>query len=102
MSLLDHPPPSQHPPDLPAAELLGFDADTASDDALLAAIDELESLQRKVDAVRSRVLGEIAARQVTERRHGLSLTAWLGHEHHLAPATAARQVATATKLRTVL
>ena len=44
-------------------------------------------------------LAETHHRAVTERKAGLRLKQWLGHTHHVSAATAARQVATAKKLR---
>lgn len=75
MSLLDHPPPSGSPPD-PLLDP-SFQASLATDDDLLDAIASLESLQRRLDAHRAAVLGEAAARSITERRRGLSLKACL-------------------------
>lgn len=100
MSLLDRPPPSGSPPD-PSLDP-SFQASLATDDELLDAIASLESMQRRLDAHRAAVLGETAARSIAERRRGLSLKAWLGHEHQISGATAARQVATARKLRLLL
>ena len=44
-------------------------------------------------------LAETHHRAVAERKAGLRLKQWLGHTHHVAAAAAARQVATARKLR---
>ena len=71
----------------------------ASDDELLSALDELEASQRALDAQRMALLAETHHRAVTERKAGLRLKQWLGHTHHVSAATAARQVATAKKLR---
>ncbi len=87
MSLLDHPPP------------VPFDPSSASDDELLSELDALEAAQRRLDAQRVALLSEADGRAVTERRAGLRLNAYLGHSHHVSPAMAARQVATAKKLR---
>ena len=91
MSLLDHPPPMSGAPPL--------DPLLASDAELLSALDELEASQRALDAQRMAVLAETHHRAVTERKAGLRLKAYLGHAHHVAGATSARQVATAKKLR---
>ena len=91
MSLLDHPPPMSGAPPL--------DPLLASDAELLSALDELEASQRALDAQRMAVLAETHHRAVTERKAGLRLKAYLGHVHHVAGATSARQVATAKKLR---
>ncbi|MDQ2677284.1 MAG: HNH endonuclease, partial [Actinomycetota bacterium] len=48
---------------------------------------------------RMALLAETHHRAVTERKAGLRLKAYLGHVHHVAGATSARQVATAKKLR---
>ncbi len=87
MSLLDHPPP------------VPFDPSSASDDELLSELDALEAAQRRLDAQRVALLAEADGRAVTERSAGLRLKAYLGHSHHVSPAMAARQVATAKKLR---
>lgn len=97
MALLEHPPPNPSP-----AALRDLDIHAATDDDLLAAVGELEAEQRRLDAARSRVLGEVAARHVCERQAGLTPKAWLGHEHRVAAPTAARQVAVARKLRLLL
>ncbi len=91
MSLLDHPPPMSGAPPL--------DPVAASDAELLSALDELEASQRALDAQRMALLAETHHRAVTERKAGLRLKAYLGHVHHVAGATSARQVATAKKLR---
>ena len=91
MSLLDHPPPMSGAPPL--------DPLLASDAELLSALDELEASQRALDAQRMALLAETHHRAVTERKAGLRLKAYLGHVHHVAGATSARQVATAKKLR---
>ena len=95
MSLLDHPPPPGIPPD-------PLDVGVLSDEELLAELGVLEAEQRRLDAARMALLGETHARAVTERRAGLRMKAWLGHEHRLAPATAAKQCSTAQKLRALL
>lgn len=97
MSLLEHPPPVP----LPAA-LCDLDPRTASDDDLLAAVGALEAEQRRLDAARASVLGEVAARSVCERTAGLGPKAWLGHQHRVAAPTAARQMCVANKLRSPL
>lgn len=100
MSLLEHPPPIPSPAPLCDLDIQGVpDVHAASDDELLAAVGELEARQRDLDARRSRVLGEVAARHVCERSSGLRPSAWLGHQHRVAAPTAARQVAVAKKLR---
>ncbi len=93
MALLDHPPPLVRPP---------LDVAAASDNELLDALHALELEQRALDAARMELLGETAARHVTERRTGLRLKAWLLDEHHVAGATAATRVNTAKKLRLLL
>ena len=97
MSLLDHPPP---PPGAPPPDPL--DVAVLSDEELLAELGVLEAEQRRLDAARMALLGETHARAVTERHAGLTVKAWLGHQHHVAPATAAKQCATAKKLRLLL
>ena len=97
MSLLDHPPPG--PPGSPLPGAPPLDPLLASDDELLSALDEVEASQRALDAQRMALLAETHHRAVTERKAGLRLKQWLGHTHHVAGATAARQVATAKKLR---
>ncbi len=97
MSLLEHPPPVPSP-----AALRDLDLHAASDDDLLAAVGQLEVEQRRLDAARSRVIGEVAARHVCERQAGLTPKAWVGHQYRVAASTAARQVAVANKLRVLL
>ncbi len=97
MSLLDHPSPG--PPGSPLSGAPRLDPVAASDAELLSALDELEVSQRALDAQRMALLAETHARAVTERKAGLTLKAYLGHSHHVAGATSARQVATAKKLR---
>ena len=97
MSLLDHPPPG--PPGSPLPGAPPLDPVAASDTELLSALDELEVSQRALDAQRMALLAETHHRAVTERKAGLKLKAYLGHTHHVAGATSARQVATAKKLR---
>ena len=91
MSLLDHPPPMSGAPPL--------DPLLASDAELLGELDAIEAEQRRLDARRMAALAETHHRAVTERKAGLRLKAYLGHVHHVAGATSARQVATARKLR---
>ena len=91
MSLLDHPPPMSGAPPL--------DPLLASDAELLVELDVIEAEQRRLDARRMAALAETHHRAVTERKAGLRLKAYLGHVHHVAGATSARQVATAKKLR---
>ena len=91
MSLLDHPPPMSGAPPL--------DPLLASDAELLGELDAIEAEQRRLDARRMAALAETHHRAVTERKAGLRLKAYLGHVHHVAGATSARQVATAKKLR---
>ena len=97
MSLLDHPPPC--PPGSPLSGAPPLDPVAASDAELLSALDELEVSQRALDAQRMALLAETHHRAVTERKAGLKLKSYLGHTHHVAGATSARQVATARKLR---
>ncbi|MDQ2678852.1 MAG: hypothetical protein M3Y51_08925, partial [Actinomycetota bacterium] len=85
MSLLDHPPLMSGAPPL--------DPLLASDAELLSALDQLEASQRALDAQRMALLAETHHRAVTERKAGLRLKAYLGHVHHVAGATSARQVA---------
>ena len=94
MSLLDHPPPPGSSPGSPPLDPL-----LASDEELLGELDAIEAEQRRLDARRMAALAETHGRAVTERQAGLRLKAYLGHTHHVSPATAARQVATAKKLR---
>ena len=102
MSLLDHPPPPPGAPPPDPLDPVGLEVEFASDDELVDAIAGLEAEQRRMDAARMRLYGELAARNVTERRAGLTPKAWLGHQHHVAPATAAKQCGTAKKLRLLL
>ncbi|MDQ2678135.1 MAG: hypothetical protein M3Y51_05280, partial [Actinomycetota bacterium] len=91
MSLLDHPPPG--PPGSPLSGAPPLDPVLAADDELLSALDDLEASQRALDAQRMALLAETHHRAVTERKAGLRLKAYLGHVHHVAGATSARQVA---------
>ncbi len=97
MSLLDHPPPG--PPGSPISGAPPLDPLLASDAELLGELDAIEAEQRRLDARRMAALAETHHRAVTERKAGLRLKAYLGHVHHVAGATSARQVATARKLR---
>ena len=97
MSLLDHPPPG--PPGSPLSGAPQLDPVAASDAELLGELDVIEAEQRRLDARRMALLAETHHRAVTERKAGLKLKAYLGHTHHVAGATSARQVATAKKLR---
>ncbi len=118
MTLIDHPPPECCRPDLsaPGSSLPthpgafdpgafdpgAFDPGALADDDLLAEIVSIEALQRRLDAHRLALLGETAARAVCERQSGLTVKSWLGHECRLSAPTAAKQTATAVKLRRVL
>jgi len=84
--------------------LHGPDADLRSADAddLVAALEDVESARRALDAFRLALLGELDARGEPLRRTGLRTNAWLGHRFGAPRARAGREVAVARKLRAVL
>jgi hypothetical protein len=69
-----------------------------SDDELVSHLDELEHVDRFLDAERSRTLSELERREAWSRDGHLSLASWLGSRHRVAPSTAAGHVRMARAL----
>src|SRR5918996_3619347 len=69
-----------------------------SDDELASHLDELEHVDRFLDAERSRTIIELERREVFTRDGHLSLASWLGSRHRVAPSTAAGHVRMARAL----
>jgi hypothetical protein len=69
-----------------------------SDDELVSHLDELEHVDRFLDAERSRTVSELERRQVFTRDGHLSLASWLASRHRVAPSTAAGHVRMARAL----
>ena len=63
-----------------------------TDDQLVADLDEVEHATRQLEVVRARRLSELERREVWSRDGHLSLAAWLGSRHRVAPSTAAGHV----------
>jgi hypothetical protein len=102
MSVLD--PPPLDPLDL--LDLFGVarvvDVGSADDQELVDAVRAMEAAQRRLDAVRLAVLGELDARGEPITRTGLPTPAWLGSEFGLPRPATTRAVTTARSLRRTL
>src|ERR687891_2616427 len=69
-----------------------------SDDELVSHLDELEHVDRFLDAERSRTIIELERREVFTRDGHLSRASWLGSRHRVAPSTASGHVRMARAL----
>ena len=69
-----------------------------SDEELVSHLDELEHVDRFLDAERSRTIIELERREAWSRDGHLSLASWLGSRHMVAPSTAAGHVRMARAL----
>ena len=74
-------------------------AASLGDDDVFEALAELESDQRRRDAVRLALLAELDARDLPWRTHGLRTAGWLAHAHQWPRNEAHRQVRTARTCR---
>ena len=63
-----------------------------SDEQLMASLDALEHHRRLLDATTSHLLAELDRREVPDRRHGLSTTAWYAREAQLPGGVARRRL----------
>jgi hypothetical protein len=104
MSVLD--PPPFDPLDGPGAvrvDIAGLgmidDVGLADDQVLVDAVRAMEAAQRRLDAMRLAVVGELDARGEPITRTGLPTPAWLGSEFGLPRPAATRAVTTARMLR---
>jgi hypothetical protein len=84
------------------AQAIGIDPDAATDDELMGAALELERARRALDAVATRVLGELDARGTTDAHDGMRTPQWLAHHAGLPAAAASDRVRYARKARSAL
>ena len=88
--------------DVAGAQAIGIDPDAATDDELMGAALELERARRALDAVATRVLGELDARGATDAHDGMRTPQWLAHHAGLPAAAASDRVRYARKARSAL
>jgi len=77
----------------------GDDPSMLSDDELLAAVLEWQSVRSAVDVAEARLLGELQARGLTDRQHGLKTAQWVAAEAKVDRAGVSRRMRLGMRLR---
>lgn len=85
---------------LSAARLLSAtDVTCLTDDECLGVFDDLEAVQRSLDAIGAMVVSEIDGRDLCDTRYGISTRVWFERRHGRSRGTIGRQASAGRKLR---